>query len=215
MSRKPTIAERLAAARESLPPEGRDYDDALAERFVEAGFGGDALEAGDAMPVFALPNAEGQFVTSDELLRTGPLVISFNRGQWCPFCVAELVALSEALPEFKALGANLVAISPEVGGAALTLKRQNGFAFEVLCDIDHGVSLAFGLLFRLPPGEHETFRKFEVPLPRLYGNDSWFLPVPGTFVVDRQGIIRLAYANPDFRKRLDPDEIVRVLKSMD
>jgi peroxiredoxin len=214
MTRKPTIAERLAAARESLSPEGRDYDDALAERFVGAGYGGDALKVGDAMPDFALPNAEGRFVTSDELLKQGPVVISFNRGQWCPFCVAELVALGDALAQINALGANLVAVSPEVNGAALAMKRKNGFGFEVLCDIDHGVSLAFGLLFRLPPGEHQAFRKFGVPLPRLYGNDSWFLPVPGTFVVDRAGIIRLAYANADFRKRLDPEEILRVLKSI-
>lgn len=214
MTRKPTIAELMAQTRAQLSPAGREYDDALAERFVAAGFGGDALKIGDPMPMFALPNAEGRFVTSDELLRSGPLVISFNRGKWCPFCINELRGLNAARPEFNALGATLAAVSPEVSGSALAMKRKYEFDFEVLCDVDHGVSLAFGLLFRLPPGEHATFLKFGVPLPQLNGNDSWFLPVPGTFVVDRQGIIQLAYANPDFRQRLEVDEILQVLKAL-
>ncbi len=140
--------------------------------------------------------------------------MSFYRGKWCPYCRIELDALKDAAPDIAAAGGLLVAVTAEDKGGALTTKRDRKLEFEILCDPENGLSLAFGLLFRVPSDFRDNYREIGVDFPVIYGNESWFLPVPATYVIERNGVIRHAYINPDFRERLEPAEIIAVLKDL-
>ncbi|HEY2837106.1 MAG TPA: peroxiredoxin-like family protein [Rhizomicrobium sp.] len=213
MKKGSTLKEKLAARR-VLDPVWKARYDGLVRRLVEAQIGQDALKAGDTCPDFMLPSAEGALINSADLLSKGPVVLSFYRGKWCPYCVTELEALKEATHDIDELGATLVAVTAEDCGGALAAKRDRALEFEILCDIENGLGLTFGLLFRVPPDFRDNYRGIGVDFPLIYGNDSWFLPVPATYVVGQDGVIRHAYVNPDFRERLDPQEILGVLKKL-
>ncbi len=188
--------------------------DALVQRLRETGVGAGALKAGDAVPEFALADAEGRLVTSAQLLARGPVVLSFYRGKWCPYCVTELEALREVAPQIAALGASLVAVTAEDCGGALAAKRKHNLEFDILCDLENGLGLAFGLVYRLPDAVRAFYLEADINFPLIYGNDSWFLPVPASYVIGRDGMIRHAYVNPDFRERLDPAVILDVLEGL-
>ena len=213
MTDRPTFKEKLDALRVRDPVWKARYD-GLVRGLVEAGVGQNALKAGAPCPEFMLANAEGELISSSELFAKGPVVLSFYRGKWCPYCVTELDALKDAAQDIAASGATLVAVTAEDCGGALTAKRQRKLDFEILCDLENGLGLTFGLLFRVPPDFRDNYRGIGVDFPLIYGNDSWFLPIPATYVIDRDGRIRHAYVNPDFRERLDPQEIIAVLKTL-
>jgi peroxiredoxin len=179
-----------------------------------AGVGDSALKAGDACPEFALASAEGRIISSAQLLAKGPLVLSFYRGKWCPYCVTELEALREAAPDIAAAGASLVAVTAEDCGGALAAKRAHRMEFEILCDLENGLGLLFGLTYMVPPDFRDKYREVDIDFPLIYGNDSWFLPVPASYVIRPDGVIAHAYVNPDFRERLDPSVILDVLNTL-
>lgn len=210
MTKRPTLGEKLAARRIKDPVWKARYD-GLVRHLKDTGVGQGALTVGDVCPEFTLANAEGRLVNSADLIAQGPLVLSFYRGKWCPYCRIELDALKDATPEIAAAGGLLVAVTAEDKGGALAAKRDRDLDFEILCDLENGLSLAFGLLFRVPPDFRDNYREVGVEFPVIYGNESWFLPVPATYVVGRDGIIKHAYVNPDFRERLEPGEILAVL----
>lgn len=210
MTKRPTLGEKLAARRIKDPVWKARYD-GLVRHLKDTGVGQGALTVGDVCPEFTLANAEGRLVNSADLIAQGPLVLSFYRGKWCPYCRIELDALKDATPEIAAAGGLLVAVTAEDKGGALAAKRDRDLDFEILCDLENGLSLAFGLLFRVPPDFRDNYREVGVEFPVIYGNESWFLPVPATYVVGRDGIIKHAYVNPDFRERLEPSEILAVL----
>lgn len=209
-----SLEEKLAAIRAQASEGLNTLNDALVSRLVAAETALHALKVGDPCPEIALPSAEGRFVRIQDFLLNGPLVISFYRGQWCPFCSAELEALHNAEAGIRSKRARLVAITPEAGGVALKIKRARGFGFDILCDLDNGAALAFGVVFRLPADLEALFRGAGFDLARVYDNESWFLPIPATYIVGRDGIIAHAYVNPDFRHRLEPAEIMRVLSEL-
>jgi peroxiredoxin len=213
MSEPKSLAESLAKVRDSSPLWKARYD-TLVQNLRDAGVGEGALKAGDAAPDFALTNAEGHVVALADLLAAGPVVLSFYRGKWCPYCVTELEALRGASGDIAALGARLVAVTAEDCGGALAAKRQHSLEFEILCDFENGLGLTFGLVFRVPDSIRGYYEGADLNFPLIYGNDSWFLPVPATYVIGRDGVIRHAYINPDFRERLDPAIILDVLKSL-
>lgn len=178
---------------------------------AEAGVG--APDTGDVLPPFLLPAQTGKLVASRELLETGPLVISFNRGHWCSFCrleVLSLGALGERLTEF---GASLVSITPERASYAGILKQRTGFGWPVLADVDLAYSLSLGLA--VPVGESlgEALREVDVDLAAYHGSNAWFLPIPATFVVGRDGLILARHVDPDFRHRMEPEDILAALAS--
>jgi len=213
MSEAKTLAENLAKIRDSNPLWKARYD-MLVQGLRDAGVGEGALKAGDAAPDFALASAEGQIVPMAALLAKGPVVLSFYRGKWCPYCVTELEALREAASDIAALGASLVAVTAEDCGGALAAKRKHSLEFEVLCDFENGLGLSFGLVFRVPETIRQYYQEADLNFPLIYGNESWFLPVPATYVIGQNGVIRHAYINPDFRERLDPAVILDVLKAL-
>jgi peroxiredoxin len=181
----------------------------------ENGITDQVLKENDRAPDFILPDANGRLVSSLELREKGPLVISFFRGDWCPFCAAELCALQAALPRIHHLKANLVAISPDTGEFPRLLKRNlNLNKLQILADVDFGVSLAFGVIFSVPDEIRGYFRENGIDLPIRHGLPAWMLPIPATYVIDGSGIIRSAYVEPDFTLRQEPSAIVERLERL-
>jgi len=173
-----------------------------------------ALKIGDTMPSFMLPNAEGHLVFSDELLKRGPLVVNFFRGNWCPYCRRTMEALEVALPRIAAAGGQLVALTPDTGGHLAATKRGQGLTYEVLSDVDGAVGLQFGVLFHTPEPYRALLAGAGIDLAARHGNDGWFIPMPATYVIDQTGIVRYAFVNADFTRRAEPDEIVKVLEEL-
>jgi peroxiredoxin len=167
---------------------------------------------GERAPLFTLPNATGTEVSLERLLASGPVVLSFYRGVWCPFCNLEQRALQQYLPEITQLGASLAAISPQVPDDSLTMAERNNLEFEVLSDVGGTVSKSYGLLFTLPAYLREIYEKLGHPLPAFNGTDDWTLPIPATFVLDSDGVVRSRFADPDYTRRADPADIVAALR---
>lgn len=178
------------------------------------GIAGRALAVGDAMPAFELPNASGEPVRSADLLQGGPLIVTFYRGGWCPYCNLELRAYQAALGRIRALGAGVVAISPELPDRAVETAARNAIEFDVLSDAGNAVARRFGLVFRLSDELVDIYRRNGNDLERHNGDGSWELPVPGTFVVDRGGRVALADVDPDYTRRLNPSDVLRELEAL-
>jgi peroxiredoxin len=170
------------------------------------------LKVGDKAPVFTLNDPEGNPVSSAELLAKGPLVISFYRGVWCPYCNMELQALEEALPQYRELGANLVAISPQTRVNSRKSVRQNQLSFPILSDVKSRVAEAFGLRFKLPDYLIDLYKGFGNDLPVFNDDDAWVLPMPGRFVIGQDGVIAYAEVNPDYTQRPEPTDLLPALR---
>jgi peroxiredoxin len=170
-----------------------------------------ALKAGDRMPDFTLQDSDGQKVSSRELLARGPLVISFYRGVWCPYCNLELQALQSALAEIAARGASLVAISPQTAANSRKSQRDNKLGFPILSDTGSQVIDAFGIRYALPGYLVDLYKSFKNDLPAFNDDPSWVLPIPARYVIGTDGIIAYAEVNPDYTQRPDPSELLPVL----
>ena len=173
-----------------------------------------ALKAGKQMPEFQLQNHLGQSISSSELLGHGPIIINFYRGSWCPYCNLELHALHEKEEEIQNLGAQLVAISPDLPDGTLSSVEKHNLSFQVLSDIDNKVAEKFGLVFSLPEELKEVYLDLGIDLEKASGNDRWQLPIPATYIVASDGIITYAFVNPDYTKRLEPDELLKKLRQL-
>jgi peroxiredoxin len=171
-----------------------------------------ALKAGDRLPVFALPEPDGNMVSSADLLAHGPLVISFYRGVWCPYCNMELQALQEVMLQFEKLGAKLVAISPQNPVNSRKSVRQNNLSFPILSDAHNDVAAAFGLRFEMPNYLIELYKSLKNDLPAFNGDPSWTLPMPARFVVGQDGTILYAEVNPDYTRRPEPEDMLPALR---
>jgi peroxiredoxin len=171
-----------------------------------------ALKAGDRAPDFTLDDPEGQPVSSADLLAKGPLVVSFYRGVWCPYCNMELQALQAALPEFEKLSASLVAISPQTAVNSRKSVRQNELTFPILSDGHNEVAAAFGLRFEMPDYLVDLYKSLKNDLPSFNGDASWTLPMPGRFVIAQDGTILYAEVNPDYTRRPEPENMLPALR---
>ncbi len=180
---------------------------------IASGAAARALKAGDKAPEFTLNDPDGQPVSSAELLAKGPLVVSFYRGVWCPYCNMELQALEAALPEFQKLGASLVAISPQTAVNSRKSVRQNALGFPILSDTRNDVAAAFGLRFELPDYLVELYKGLKNDLPAFNGDPSWTLPMPARYVIGKDGVILYAEVNPDYTRRPEPDDMLPALRA--
>jgi peroxiredoxin len=181
---------------------------------VRSGAGSKAPRVGDLAPPFSLPDVRGKKVSLDALLREGPVVVSFYRGQWCPYCDLQLRAYQEVLPRLRALGANLVAISPQTPDESLSTAEKRDLAFPVLSDAGNRTARSYGLVWKVPAGLEAIQKGFGVDLARSNGDETNELPVPGTFVVGSDGRVAFSYLNADWRLRLEPAEILSVLEKL-
>jgi len=209
-----TLAERLADVRAQMSARSNQLYDALVKHLVESGAMEGALNDGDAFPDFQLASADGRFVRLVDVLKNGPAVISFYRGAWCPYCSAELAALAEVEPKIRALGATLVAITPEASGTALRTKVDRRLDFEILCDLDNVLAMECGIVFPVPDDLRKAYVSIGRDFCAIYGNDAWMLPTPATYIVRKDGVIARAYIDPDFRHRMEPSEILKTLESL-
>jgi peroxiredoxin len=173
-----------------------------------------AIKAGDRAPDFRLPDARGGHVRLRDLLARGPVVVSFYRGGWCPYCNLELRALQGALPAIEQQGAQLVAISPQTPDESLTTAEKNELAFAVLSDVGSAAAKAYGIGFDLSEELRPVYTRFGHALPDKNGDDSWVLPVPATYVVDTNGVVVLAFIDVDYRNRLEPAEVIAALEAL-
>ena len=180
----------------------------MVARLADNGVGVTAPVAGEPMPEFVLPDETGRLVSLSQLLASGPLVVSFNRGHWCPYCRLNVDALARVHPQIVKLGADIVAISPETVQWTAELKAYAKAPFSILSDVDGGYALELNLLFWIGDEKREALAAGGVDLDRFQGNDTWMLPVPATFVIDRDGIVRARHVDPDYRRRMDVDELL-------
>jgi len=205
------MAEKGRAKR---PPAVQVIMDAAAAELADLRIVENSLGEGSVAPDFRLPNVHGEEVTLRELLSRGPVVMSFYRGGWCPYCNVELRYLQQYLPRFREFGATLVAISPQTPDHSLSTAEKNGLEFEVLSDVGSEVARRFGLVFTLPEGLRPLYRKMGHDIPAHNGTDTFELPLPATYVLDGDGIVARAFVDLDHTKRLDPEDILAVLEAL-
>lgn len=179
---------------------------------IASGAAQKAIKAGDKAPAFALNDPDGKPVSSTDLLRQGPLVVTFYRGVWCPYCNMELQALQAALPDIHEAGANVVAISPQVAANSRKSVRQNALAFPILSDTHNDVAAAFGLRFVLQDYLVELYKSLKNDLPAFNGDPSWTLPMPARYLIAPDGTIVYAEVNPDYTCRPDPSEMLPAIR---
>jgi peroxiredoxin len=197
----------------SVPRSVIDTMHRATDELIASGAATQALKAGNAAPSFVLNDPDSRPVSSAGLLAQGPLVISFYRGLWCPYCNMELQALQEALPAIRDTGANLVAISPQSAVNSRKSRRTNGLDFTILSDPGNETAAAFGLRFALPDYLIKLYESLKNDLPAFNGDTSWTLPMPGRFVISRDGMIRYAEVNPDYTHRPEPADVLAALRS--
>lgn len=208
----PSLKEQLDEITGAIPePIGWRIDAGVGE--IEASGAAPGLRVGDRAPDFTLPGALGRPVSLSSLLAEGPVVLTFYRGEWCPYCNLQLQALQSALPNFAALGASLVAISPQAPDHSLSLTEKHELGFPVLSDIDQEVIKAYKVQFTLT-GDLEDLQVnvFHNDPREQNANHSRSLPVPATFVVDQAGIVRYAFVPADWRIRAEPADILAALQ---
>ncbi len=169
------------------------------------------LPVGAKVRPFQLQDHNGKDISSADLLAKGRLVICFIRGRWCPFCVGQMEAMNLVVPEIELAGATLVAISPQTVKQAFFMHDQHKLRFALLSDAGNGVAREFGLSYRVPEYQEAVYRRAFVNLPLVNGDESWELPIPATYVVDRDGSVLYSFANEDYTERPEPGEIVRIL----
>ncbi|NCO74974.1 MAG: AhpC/TSA family protein [Cyanobacteria bacterium] len=168
-----------------------------------------SLKKGDKIPNFSLPNATGKLVNIQDLLTTSSfLIISFYRGGWCPYCSLELRALEQNLSTIKEVGATLVAISPQTPDNSLSTIEKNELSFEVLSDIGNKISHQFGLTFTVSEQLRPIYESFGINLLQSNGDESYELPIPATYIIDKNGLIIDSFVKTDYTQRLAPEEII-------
>jgi peroxiredoxin len=173
-----------------------------------------ALQVGDTAPDFLLPDANGRLHSSEHLRGEGPLVVSFYRGGWCPFCNAQLCALQAIKAEFDSLKASLVVLSPETGDLPRQLRRQLNLDLTMLADVDYGVAMSYGVLFRVPHETKAHYAALGYDFGHRHGSSEWMLPIPATFVIDQAGVVRGSFVEPDFTIRQEPSNILAAVRRL-
>src|SRR5437588_53352 len=192
------LAEIRANTRALVSPEhSAPVERAIAE-LQQSGIADRILPAGAAAPAFELPDQSVKTVRSVELLRSGPLIVIFYRGRWCPYCVATLEMWQQLLPRVQSASAQLVAISPQKQQHSFFTADQHQLRYPVLSDAGNQVARQFGLVYRLPDYLEQHYRRVFINLPNSNGDQSWELPMPATYIIGREGIVRFAFADPDF-----------------
>ena len=212
-----SLDNELEAVRErskqNIAPETRAIMEGATAALQSQNLKASALKVGDRAPEFSLTNARGETVHSRDLLSNGPLVLNFYRGGWCPYCNLELRAYLIILPELKATGAQLAAISPMLPDASLSAQEKNELEFHVLSDVGNRVAGDFGLVFQLSNDLKPVYQNFGIDLPGANGDDSHALPVPATYVIDPDGTIAWAFVDEDYTRRAEPADVLAHLNA--
>jgi peroxiredoxin len=210
-----SLEEQLRAfsdATRQRQPQFADAVDRLVGRLRESGAGASAPRPGEPMPPFHLPDENGRIVSLAQLLAKGPAAVTFHRGHWCPYCRININALARAQERIAADGGQTVAIMPDRQQFVSELKSAGKVPFPILTDMDNGYALSLNLAIWIG-AEMQKMLEGRRDLPSFQGNDSWMLPIPATFVVGTDGLIKARFVDPDYRKRMAIDDLLAALKS--
>ena len=209
-----SLAERLdsfAQAVRTLSPPFADGVDRLVTRLQQSGAGQNAPHVGERMPPFHLPDETGRVISLDRLLSKGPVAVTFHRGHWCPYCRISINALAQVHKAVAEEGSRVVAIMPDRQEFASELKSVGAVPFPILTDIDNGYALSLNLAIWIG-AEMQRLMAGRQDLPSFQGNDSWMLPIPATFVVGTNSIIKARFVDPDYRKRMAIEELLAAMR---
>ena len=194
------------------PEAAKRYDD-LVERLTLSGATDNAVKSGSPLEPFLLPDTEGHLQGLQNYLVEGPLVVSFNRGHWCPYCLLELRALEEIHSEVNQLGGSIISITPQRAASANRLKEKSELTFPILSDIDNAYALSCGIMMSISDAVDKAYKNIGIDLAADQGNDGMFLPMPATYVVNKEGVVVADYVHPDFRTRMPPQDILTALQA--
>lgn len=208
------FAERKSLIEKYVPPDVRALHRGVVEQLQSDGIAQRALQVGAKVPPFRLKDHQGKTASSEELLSHGRLVICFFRGRWDPFCCGQLEAMNQIASQIQAAGANLVAISPQIEQQAFFMADQHRLRFPLLSDVGNQVAKEFNLVYQVPDQQQEIYRRVFINLPRVNGDDSWELPIPATYILDRDGTVLYANANADYTDRPEPLDILAALEKL-
>ncbi|HCN58224.1 MAG TPA: alkyl hydroperoxide reductase [Exiguobacterium sp.] len=209
-----TLLEEIQAYQKQFrqkAPEEKQRLMAQTTAELAASDGAKGLTVGDEAPRFTLPNASGQSVSLEDLLQNGPVIVTFYRGGWCPYCNLELRAYQRELGKIEANGATLVAISPETPDHSLSTQEKNDLAFQVLSDVENVVARQFDLVFDMPDYLIDVYKASGLDVAGHNGNEDWQLPKPATFIIQPSGKISFADVPDDYTKRTDPSAVIKLL----
>ncbi len=215
----PTLGAQLTEKKERFLQKAdsakiSDYDAGL-KAVEETGILQTALNVGDTAPNFRLRNQNGSPMELSKILKQGkPVILTWYRGGWCPYCNITLAFLQEKLPEFKAAGAQLVALTPELPDSSLSTSEKNELAFNVLSDVGNGVAREYGVVFKLTDAVAHRYQA-GFNLHAYNGDNTDELPLAATYVIDTNGVIRYAFLDVDYRNRAEPSDIIEVLNNLD
>ena len=207
------FAERKEAIAKYVPADVQAVHERTVAELKAQGLAETALGVGAKAPSFELPDHNGKPVSSADLLANRRLVVCFIRGRWCPFCVGQMEAMSAIAEQIEAAGSSLVAVSPQTQKQAYFMHDQHKLRFPLLVDAHNAVARQFGLVYRVPEEQQAIYRRTFVNLPFVNGDESWELPIPATYVVDRDGTIIWASTREDYTSRPEPLEILGPLET--
>ncbi|MFA5951135.1 MAG: peroxiredoxin-like family protein [Hyphomicrobium sp.] len=211
------LAVRLAtfaAEVRRVSPEFADAVERMIERLRLNEAGSGAPRPGDVMPDFLLPDETGRLVSLSDLIANGPAVVAFHRGHWCPYCLISATALAEIHPDVVRHGATLIAITPEVEKFNAELKNTSKAPFPVLSDMDNGYSLLLNLAFYVGDEKKRCMAEAGWGITKFNDSESWMLPIPATFIVGQDGLVKARYVDPDYRRRMDVEDIIAALREL-
>lgn len=214
MSLTETINEYKVGFKEKAPKNVQELMQQATQALADSGITLKAPKTNDTMPAFTLPNAQGNNISLSNLLESGPVVVTFYRGGWCPYCNFELREYQKSLAEIKALGATLVAITPELPDASLSTSEKNELEFEVLTDVNAEYAKSLGLVFSLPEALRPIYLSFGIDVEAHNGEGQFDLPLAATFVIAKDGTIASAFVDADYTARQEPSDVINTLKSL-
>jgi peroxiredoxin len=205
------FAERKELIAKYVPAETQAIHARAVAELKQKHLAANTLPVGAKISDFQLQDHDGKSVSSSALLANGRLALCFIRGRWCPFCVAQMEAMNLVLPDIERAGATLAAISPQTVQQSFFMRDQHTLRFPLLSDAGNKVARQFGLTYRVPDEQKAIYQRAFVNLPFVNGDDSWELPIPATYIIDRDGTVLYASASEDYTERPEPKEIVRFL----
>jgi peroxiredoxin len=205
------LEELTAKLRAMVPAERLATVDRTIEELIRTGVAQQAVKVADSAPGFELADGDGMLWRSEDLLRNGPLVVVFYRGRWCAYCNTQLLALQEIHSQIAAMGASLVAISPQTPKHSYLTRDMHILGFPVLSDAGNVVAKRFGLVYRVPADLQKLYESIMTRLPGYNGDQSWELPLAATYIVQPSGQISYARVDADWRVRPEPGEILENL----
>jgi len=211
-----SLQEKLDEKRSKslAPTEIRLTMEAATKKLEDSGIIEKAKKKGQLYIDFTLPNMDGKNLKISDVLKKGPVILTFYRGGWCPYCNIQLKAYQERLEDFTKRGASLIAISPETMESSSTTVEKNELKFNILFDKNNSVARKYGIVFKIEKDLKAIYEKFGIDLEKNQNNKSWELPVPATYVIAPNGKIIYSFLNVDYVKRAEPNDIIKALDSI-